>query len=50
MPTECEPGQTLPEMTIPVTATLVAGGAIATRDWSLVHHDAAAARALRTSS
>ena len=44
MPTECEPGQTLPEMTIPVTATLVAGGAIATRDWSLVHHDTAAAK------
>ncbi|GAA1936585.1 MaoC family dehydratase [Brevibacterium antiquum] len=44
MPTHCSPGQTLPEMTVPVTATLVAGGAIATRDWSLVHHDTAAAK------
>lgn len=48
MPTDCKPGQTLPEMTIPVTATLVAGGAIATRDWSLVHHDAIAAKAAGT--
>ena len=48
MPTHCSPGQTLPEMSVPVTATLVAGGAIATRDWSLVHHDAAAARAAGT--
>lgn len=48
MPTRCRAGETLPELVIPVTATLVAGGAIATRDWSLVHHDAAAAQAAGT--
>lgn len=36
-------GTELPELTIPITATLIAGGAFATRDWSLVHHDKQAA-------
>lgn len=48
MPTQATPGQELPELSLPVTATLVAGGAIATRDWSLVHHDVAAAKAAGT--
>ncbi|WP_347354748.1 MaoC/PaaZ C-terminal domain-containing protein [Intrasporangium sp.] len=38
----------LPPLTIPVTATLVAGGALATHDYSLVHHDRAAALAAGT--
>lgn len=45
MPTSAQVGDKLPELAIPITATLVAGGAIATRDWSLVHHDKAAAQA-----
>ncbi len=32
-------GDRLPSMEIPLTATLVAGGAIATRDFMPVHHD-----------
>lgn len=39
---------TLPPWSIPVTATLVAGGALATNDYSLVHHDRAAALAAGT--
>ena len=39
---------TLPPLSIPVTATLVAGGALATNDYSLVHHDRAAALAAGT--
>lgn len=45
MPTTTTVGSQLPEFDIPITATLVAGGALATRDWSLVHHDKAAAEA-----
>ena len=40
-------GQTLPALDIPVTVTLIAGGAIATRDYFPGHHDADAARAAR---
>jgi len=43
MPTTTMVGDHLPELDIPITATLVAGGALATRDWSVVHHDKAAA-------
>lgn len=32
-------GTQLPELVIPITATLVAAGAIATRDFQKVHHD-----------
>ncbi|WP_427004830.1 MaoC/PaaZ C-terminal domain-containing protein [Pseudarthrobacter sp. H2] len=32
-------GDTLPELRIPITATLVVTGAIATRDFQKVHHD-----------
>ena len=39
-------GEQLPELTIPITVGLIAGGAIATRDYFPGHHDAEAARAL----
>ncbi|MBC8651958.1 MaoC family dehydratase [Pseudomonas sp. MTM4] len=38
-------GEKLPEQQLPITVTLVAGGAIATRDYVPVHHDVEAARA-----
>lgn len=38
-PTQTEVGTALPELVIPVTATLIAAGAIATRDFQKVHHD-----------
>lgn len=38
----------LPDLRIPVTATLIAGGAIATNDYQLVHHDRDAAVAAGT--
>ena len=37
-------GDALPPLDIPVTATLVMGGAIASRDYTPVHHDPAAAQ------
>lgn len=39
-------GQSLPRLAIPVTVQLIAGGAIATRDYFPGHHDLEAARAL----
>jgi len=36
-------GQTLPDLDLPITSTLIAGGAIASRDYTSVHHDKAAA-------
>lgn len=38
-------GEKLPQQQVPITTTLVAGGAIATRDYVPVHHDVEAARA-----
>jgi acyl dehydratase len=38
-------GDALPELPIPITVTLVVGGAIASRDFTPVHHDRAAAQA-----
>ena len=38
-------GDALPELAIPITATLVVGGALASRDYTPVHHDKAAAQA-----
>ncbi len=38
-------GDVLPELAIPITSTLVVGGAIASRDFTPVHHDKAAAQA-----
>lgn len=40
---ELEVGQALPDLDIETTATLVAGGALASRDYTPVHHDKAAA-------
>lgn len=37
-------GDTLPPLDIPVTRTLIVAGAIASRDYQDVHHDAALAR------
>ncbi len=39
-------GQALPKLAIPITVPLIAGGAIATRDYFPGHHDLDAARAL----
>lgn len=37
-------GDELPELTVPVTRTLIVSGAIASRDYQDVHHDAVAAQ------
>ena len=36
---DVRPGETLPELAIPITVGLVTGGAIATRDYFPGHHD-----------
>jgi acyl dehydratase len=38
-------GDALPELPIPITTSLVVGGALASRDFTPVHHDRAAAQA-----
>jgi acyl dehydratase len=38
-------GDALPELEIPITVTLVVAGALASRDYTPVHHDKAAAQA-----
>jgi len=38
-------GQALPELAIPITTSLVVGGALASRDFTPVHHDRGAAQA-----
>jgi MaoC like domain len=38
-------GEALPELGIPVTVTLIVGGALASRDFTPVHHDKGAAQA-----
>jgi hypothetical protein len=38
-------GQELPPLAIPITTSLVVGGALASRDFTPVHHDTRAARA-----
>jgi len=40
-----KPGDELPPLEIPITRTLIVAGAIASRDYQDVHHDAEAARA-----
>jgi acyl dehydratase len=42
---EVRVGDHLPELHIPLTATLIVAGAIASRDFTPVHHDRAAAQA-----
>lgn len=42
---QLEVGQALPELDIPVSATMVVGGALASRDYTPVHHDRGAALA-----
>ncbi len=39
-------GDALPELAVDITAKLIVGGAIASRDYQDVHHDKAAAQAL----
>ena len=39
------PGNELPPLAIPITTTLVVAGALASRDFTPVHHDKAAAQA-----
>ena len=41
-----QPGHTLPELAIDITARLIVGSAIATRDYQDVHHDKERAREL----
>jgi hypothetical protein len=43
---QVEPGQALPQLVIDVTARLIVGSAIASRDYQDVHHDKARAQAL----
>ena len=43
---DVRPGETLPELAIPITVALITGGAIATRDYFPGHHDLQAAQAL----
>ncbi len=40
---EVEVGQELPPLDLPITSTLVVGGALASRDYTPVHHDKSAA-------
>ncbi len=43
---DVRPGEALPELAIPITTTLIAAGAIATRDYFPGHHDMEAAQQL----
>ena len=36
---EVEVGEALPELVVPITATVIVAGAIASRDYQEVHHD-----------
>lgn len=47
-PNKITSGMTLPELNVPITATLVVSGAISTRDFQLVHHDREVAEAAGT--
>ena len=40
---ELEVGSALPDLDLPITPTLIAGGALASRDYTPVHHDRQAA-------
>lgn len=41
---DVKPGQALPELIVPITASAIVAGAIATNDFENVHHDKAAAQ------
>lgn len=43
---DVRPGEALPELAVPITVTLINGGAIATRDYFPGHHDKEAAQTL----
>jgi len=40
-----QPGDALPELRVPLSASLIVAGAVASRDFTRVHHDKAAAQA-----
>jgi acyl dehydratase len=42
---EIQVGDALPELRVPLTASLIVAGAVASRDFTPVHHDKAAAQA-----
>ncbi len=42
---EVKLGDALPDLDVPLTAAIIVGGAIASRDYTPVHHDRAAAQA-----
>ncbi len=42
---EVQVGDTLPELPIPITSSLIVSGALASRDYTPVHHDKAVAQA-----
>jgi acyl dehydratase len=42
--TDVRAGEELPELSVPITTTLIVAGAIASRDYQDVHHDEALAR------
>jgi acyl dehydratase len=41
---EVKPGDALPELRVPLTASLIVAGAVASRDFTPVHHDKTAAQ------
>lgn len=43
--TDIQAGQSLPELAVPITASAIVAGALATDDFEDVHHDKAAAQA-----
>jgi acyl dehydratase len=42
---DVRPGDELPELRVPLTSSLIVAGAVASRDFTPVHHDKAAAQA-----
>src|SRR5262245_60582441 len=42
---EIKAGDALPELRVPLTSSLIVAGAVASRDFTRVHHDKAAAQA-----
>jgi len=44
-PSKIQVGDALPELRVPLTSSLIVAGAVASRDFTRVHHDKAAAQA-----